>query len=343
MRKLLNTLFVTSEDLYLSLENGNIEAWQGKEKVAQIPLINLENIFYFGYKGASPALLGECVKRRIGFCFLTPHGRFLARASGLTAGNIFLHKEQYRMSDGEEKSLPAAKAMIAGKILNTRTVLMRALRDHPLSLDEELFRNHIQDLLQAARCAADASSLDELRGIEGNAAQSYFSLLNFLILNDKKHFYFRGRNKRPPLDPMNALLSFTYTILAHDCASALEAAGLDSYAGFLHRDRPGRQSLALDLMEEFRSIYADRFILTLVNNRVISAKNFEKKEDGAVWLNQEGRKSLLTHWQERKKEVITHPFLQEKIAWGLIPYAQALLLARYIRGDLDGYPPFVWK
>ena len=210
-------------------------------------------------------------------------------------------------------------------------------------MDEELFRNHIQDLLQAARCAADASSLDELRGIEGNAAQSYFSLLDFLILNDKKHFYFKGRNKRPPLDPMNALLSFTYTILAHDCASALEAAGLDSYAGFLHRDRPGRQSLALDLMEEFRSIYADRFVLTLVNNRVISAKNFEKKEDGAVWLNQEGRKSLLTHWQERKKEVITHPFLQEKIAWGLIPYVQALLLARYIRGDLDGYPPFVWK
>lgn len=233
--------------------------------------------------------------------------------------------------------------MIAGKILNARAVLMRALRDHPLSVDKTLFRSHIQALQDAAVCAAEASSPDELRGIEGNGAQSYFSLLDSLILQDKKHFYFHGRNKRPPLDRMNAILSFTYTILAHDCASALEAAGLDPYAGFLHRDRPGRLSLALDLMEELRSVYADRFALTLVNNRMISAKNFEIKEDGAVWLNGEGRKILLTQWQERKRDTITHPFLQEKMAWGLIPYVQALLLARYIRHDLDGYPPFLWK
>lgn len=343
MRKLLNTLFVTSEDLYLSLENGNIQAWNGGEKAGQIPLINLENIFYFGYKGASPALLGECVKRHIGFCFLTPNGRFLARASGHTVGNILLHKEQYRISDDEELSLIPAKSILIGKILNSRNLLMRACRDHPLSVDKELFQSHIKDMLYAARTIEDATTLDELRGIEGNAAQSYFSLFDSLILQDKKHFYFRGRNKRPPLDAMNALLSFTYTLLAHDCASALEAAGLESYAGFLHRDRPGRQSLALDLMEEFRSIYADRFVLTLVNNRIIGKKHFDKKEDGAVLMNKEGRKILLTHWQERKKEIITHPFLQEKMAWGLIPYVQSLLLARYIRKDLDAYPPFVWK
>ena len=343
MRKLLNTLFVTSEDIYLSLENGNIEAWKGKEKSVQIPLINIENILYFGYKGASPALLGECVKRGIGFCFLTPHGRFLARASGLTAGNVFLHKEQYRISDNEEKSLIIAKNMIVGKILNARIVLLRALRDHPLSMNESLFRTCAKELHQAAVCAADASRLEELRGIEGNAAQIYFSLFDSLILNDKKHFYFHGRNKRPPLDRMNAILSFTYTLLAHDCASALEAAGLDSYVGFLHRDRPGRQSLALDLMEELRSNCADRFALTLVNNRAISFKNFEIREDGAVWLNGEGRKNLLTQWQERKRDIVIHPFLKEKIPRGLIPYVQALLLARTIRQDIDGYPPFLWK
>lgn len=319
MRKLLNTLFVTSDDLYLSLENGNIEAWKGKEKAAQIPLINLENILDFSHKGASPALLGECVKRGIGFCFLTPNGRFLARACGVAEGNIFLRKEQYRISDDEEKSLIIARAMITGKILNARSVLMRALRDHPLSVDKDLFRSHIKELQNAAACAAQASGLDELRGIEGNGAQSYFSLLDSLILQDKKHFYFRGRSKRPPLDRMNAILSFTYTILAHDCASALEAAGLDPYAGFLHRDRPGRDSLALDLMEELRSVYADRFALTLVNNRILSSKNFEIKEDGAVWLNGEGRKILLNQWQERKRDTITHPFLQEKWPGALFP------------------------
>lgn len=343
MRKLLNTLFVNSEDLYLSLENENVAAWRDGKILQKIPLVNFENIFYFGYKGASPALLGACVKKNIGFCFMTPSGRFLARTTGLAAGNILLHKEQYRIADDEARSLVIAKAMIAGKIMNARSVLMRALRDHPLSLDKDLFQTHIRELRDSARAAVKAGDADELRGVEGNAAQSYFSLLDSLILADKKHFYFRERTKRPPLDRMNALLSFLYTILAHDCASALEAAGMDSYAGFLHRDRPGRRSLALDLMEEFRSVYADRFALTLINNRVIGAKHFKIMEDGAVWLSEEGRKLLLNKWQERKKDVIVHPFLQEKICWGLIPYIQALLLARYIRGDLDGYPPFLWR
>lgn len=343
MRKLLNTLFVTSEDLYLSLEDENILAWREGQMLQRIPLLNLENIFYFGYKGASPALLGACMEKKIGFCFLSPRGRFLARAQGIKSGNVLLHKEQYRISDDEEKSLIIARAMIVGKILNSRSVLMRALRDHPLSLDQALFQTHIADLKGSAKEAARAESLDILRGIEGNAANSYFALMDSLILSDKKHFYFHGRNKRPPLDPMNALLSFAYTILAHDCASALESAGLDSYVGFLHRDRPGRESLALDLMEEFRSVYADRFVLTLINNRVIQAKHFKETEDGAVLLSDEGKRLFLTHWQERKKETLTHPFLEEKMYWGLLPYVQALLLARYIRGDLDGYPPFVGK
>lgn len=343
MRKLLNTLFVTSEDIYLSLENENIIAWKDGQAVQRMPLLNLENILYFGYKGASPALLGACVQRGIGFCFLDQNGRFLARVGGITRGNILLHKEQYRVSEDEKKSCAAARPMIAAKIFNARCVLMRGMRDHPLSVDAELFQAYTEDLLRAARDAMKAESPDELRGIEGNAAQMYFSLFDQLVLADKKHFFFRGRNKRPPLDRVNALLSFTYTLLAHDCASALEAAGMDAYAGFLHRDRPGRTSLALDLMEELRSVYADRFVLTLINNRIITAKDFKQMENGAVWLNEEGRRTLLSRWQERKREIITHPFLQEKIAWGLLPYVQSLLLSRYLRNDLDSYPPFLWK
>lgn len=343
MRKLLNTLFVSSEDIYLSLDNENVAAWRGDTLVQKMPLINLENIFYFGYRGASPALLGACVRRNIGFCFLTPNGQFLARASGITRGSVLLHKEQYRISDDETESCRMASAMISAKILNARAVLMRAARDHPLSVDQALFQDYTAELMRAARAAHQADTLEALRGIEGNAAQMYFSLFDSLILADKLSFFFHRRSKRPPLDRVNALLSFTYTLLAHDCASALEAAGLDASAGFLHRDRPGRASLALDLMEELRSIYADRFVLTLINNRVIRRGDFQQMEDGAVWLNETGRKNLLRQWQERKRESITHPFLKEKILWGLIPYVQALLLGRCLRGDLDGYPPFLWK
>ncbi len=343
MRKLLNTLFVTSEDIYLALDHENVAAWKDGKIIQKLPLLNLENILYFGYRGASPALLGACVRNHIGFCFLDQNGRFLARTCGLLRGNILLHKAQYRVSEDEEKSCAAARPMIAAKIFNARTVIMRGARDHSLSVDTELFQAYARDLKQAARDALNAESLDELRGIEGNAAQMYFSLFDQLILTDKTHFFFHERTKRPPLDRVNAMLSFAYTLLAHDCAAALEAAGLDSYTGFLHRDRPGRNSLALDLMEELRSLYVDRFVLTLINNRVIQAAQFRQMEDGAVWLNENGRKVLLAKWQERKREIITHPFLGEKIAWGLIPYVQALLLARYLRGDLDGYPPFLWK
>lgn len=343
MRKLLNTLFITSEDLYLSLENENAAIWQEGKILRRIPLLSLENILCFSYKGASPALLGACVRKGIGFCFLTPNGRFLARAAGMKPGNILLHKEQYRWSDDEEKSCDIARPMIAAKIFNSRTVLMRALRDHPLSLDQKLGKLYASELLQAARDAGQAETLDELRGIEGNAAQLYFAIFDGLILANKKQFYFKKRTKRPPMDRINAMLSFVYTLLAHDCVSALETAGLDPYAGFLHRDRPGRCSLALDLMEELRSLYADRFVLTLVNNRSIAKDQFRILEDGAVYLNETGRKTVLSKWQERKRDIMTHPFLSEKIPWGLVPYVQSLLLARYLRGDLDGYPPFLWK
>jgi CRISPR-associated protein Cas1 len=342
MRHLLNTLFVLTEDAYLALENENVIVLQEEKKLGQVPLLTLENILYFGYKGASPALMGACAKRNIGLCFLTPTGRFLARVNGMSQGNVLLRKAQYHISNMPVESCNIAKNFIAGKIFNQRSVLKRASRDHPLSFEKDQFDNVIRDLQLAMKNARCCSELETLRGIEGNAAKEYFSLFDSLILQNKKEFYFTGRIKRPPTDKVNAMLSFIYTILAHDCACALESVGLDAYVGFLHRDRPGRESLALDLMEELRSIYADRFVLRLINNRMIKPLYFQKKENGTIWLNDAGRKMVLKAWQERKKETITHPFLHEKLYWGLIPYVQALLLARYLRGDLDEYPAYLW-
>lgn len=343
MKQFLNTLFVLSEDLYLALENENVTVYREGRVLQRRPLLNLENIIYFGYKGASPALLGACAARNIGFCFLSPQGKFLARVCGASHGNVLLRKEQYRMSDDTESSLTIARYFITGKIYNTRVVLMRMVRDHPLSVDGNQFQETIDFLKSIIRDIPKAVDADTLRGIEGAAAHAYFSIFDEMILANKKTFTMKERNKRPPLDPMNALLSFAYTLLAHDCASALEAVGLDSYVGFLHRERPGRESLALDLMEEFRSIYADRFAISLINNRLLTSKQFKKTESGAVLLNDAGRKIFLIKWQERKQEMITHPFLKEKIPWGLLPYVQALLLAKYIRKDLDGYPAYLGK
>lgn len=341
MRKLLNTLFVMSEDAYLSLEDANIVLWKNQERAAQLPLLNLENILYFGYRGASPALLGECAKRNIGFCFLKPNGRFLARVCGASHGNVLLRKAQYRLSDQEPFCCTLSKYMITGKIYNARSTLMRYTRDHPMRIDLPKFEEVIANLKSSLRGVQTVNSTEELRGVEGNAAHLYFSIFDDMILTDKKHFFLKERNKRPPLDRMNALLSFVYTLLAHDCASALESVGLDSYVGFMHRDRPGHESLALDLMEELRSVCGDRFVLNLVNNRIVAAKDFDLTESGAVLLNDKGRKTVLEHWQERKRDEIEHPFLKEKIPWGLVPYTQALLLAKYIRQDLDGYPAFL--
>lgn len=343
MRRLLNTLFILTEDTYLALENENVVVKREDDILGRVPLLTLENILYFGYKGASPFLMGECAKRGIGLCFLSPNGRFLARICGENPGNVLLRKKQYQISDDWEKSRFFARNFVAGKIFNARTVLERAKRDHPLNINEEKFCMVSNELKSAVKLARKTIDVDILRGIEGSAASAYFSVFDDLILQNKKEFNFSGRSKRPPIGKVNALLSFAYTLLAHDCASALEGVGLDAYVGFMHTDRPGRISLALDLMEELRAIYADRFVITLINNRIVKPTDFDEKENGVTLLNDKGRKRFLQEWQDKKRETIIHPFLEEKIVWGLVPYTQSLLLARTIRGDLEEYPAFLWK
>lgn len=343
MRHLLNTLFVLTEDSYLALDGENVVVLQGDETLGRFPLHTFEGILYFGYKGASPALMGACAKNEISLCFLTPNGRFLARVCGETRGNVLLRKKQYAVSESDAESCLIARSMIAGKLTNARWVLERAARDHAMRVDVGKLKAASASLYDSAKLAAEAKERDLLRGIEGEAANRYFSVFDELILQSKEDFYFRTRNRRPPLDNMNAMLSFTYSILGNDCAAALESVGLDPYVGFLHGDRPGRTSLALDLMEELRPCFADRFAVSCVNNRIIKKAHFEKSESGAVAMTDAGRKAFLAAYQEKKREEITHPFLGEKLRWGLVPYIQALLLARYLRGDIDAYPPFIWK
>ena len=336
MRKLLNTLFVTSEEAYLALETENVAVYIGEEKKAQYPLLVLESIISFSYKGASPALMGACARQGIQLTFLTPRGRFLARVCGQEQGNVLLRKEQYRLSDKLEKSCHIARNFIFGKVYNQRWVLERTLRDHRMRVDAAKLESASQALAGLLPAIETQTDLDALRGLEGEASVRYFHVFDEMVLNQKADFLFDGRNRRPPTDNMNALLSFAYVLLSNDCASALESVGLDSYVGFMHRDRPGRTSLALDLMEELRAPMADRLCVTLVNNRVL-------QDSGAVFLGEDGRKLFLSAWQNKKKEEITHPYLKEKMAWGLVPYVQSLLLARCLRGDLDGYPPCLWK
>ena len=343
MKQLLNTLFVTSEDIYLSLEGENVLANRDGEVVAGYPLHTLQTIVSFSYSGASPALMGACAEKGIGLAFCTPRGRFLARVCGESNGNVLLRREQYRIADDPHRSCAVARDMIFGKLSNSGASIQRTLRDHAPRVQNcglEDAASQIRQLLSQVLAAAD---LEALRGLEGVGASAYFGVLDHMLLNRKEDFYFRGRNRRPPLDRVNAMLSFAYSLLAHDCASALESVGLDAYVGFLHRDRPGRESLALDLMEELRPCMADRFVLTLVNNRMIRPEDFQTQDSGAVLLTDDGRKKFLKAWQERKRDTLTHPYLNEKMSWGLIPYVQALLLARYLRGDLDAYPPFLWK
>ena len=343
MRQLLNTLFVTSEDAYLSLDGENVVVNRDKREAGRFPLHTLTGILCFSYAGASPALMGACCERQIALSFCSPRGKFLARASGESNGNVLLRRTQYRVADDPAASCRAARGAIFGKLYNARMSVERTRRDHAPRVDGEKLRDVSERLKGLLPAVADETSMESLRGLEGTGAAAYFSVLDDMILARKEDFFFTGRNRRPPLDRVNALLSFAYSLLAHDCASALEAVGLDSYVGFLHRDRPGRTSLALDLMEELRPCMADRFVLTLVNNRMVSPSDFEIRESGAVLLTDQGRRTFLKSWQEKKQDVVTHPFLQEKVPWGLVPYVQALLLARYLRDDLDAYPPFLWK
>jgi CRISPR-associated protein Cas1 len=343
MKRLLNTLYISNPDYYLSLDGENIVVKSKEEEIGRVPLHNIDGVVTMGFTGASPKLMGYCAEKNIALTFLSSNGRFLASVCGETKGNVTLRKEQYRISDSTEQSLNIARNMMVGKIYNSKWVLERAIRDYSLRLDTNKLKaqsNFLSNAIQNARITVD---MNQLRGIEGEAASVYFSVFDDMILQQRDDFKFEKRNRRPPLDNVNALLSFSYTLLMSMCKSALETVGLDSYVGFMHTDRPGRASLALDIMEELRAVLADRFVLTIINKRIINANGFYAKENGAIVMDDDTRKTVISAWQSKKQEQIVHPFLKEKIEWGMVPYVQALLLARYIRGDLDEYPPFLWK
>lgn len=343
MKKLLNTLYVTSENSYLGLEGETVVVYEDRKEIGRLPLHNLEGIVSFGYRGTSPSLMGACAERNVSLCYVTPQGKFLARVTGKTRGNVLLREQQYNSCRDKKLGLEIAKNCITGKVYNARWILERALRDHGMQIDSERVKNASMQLKNSLQLIQNAESKDQLRGYEGEAASIYFGVFDELILQQKKDFCFQGRNKRPSMDNVNAMLSFVYTLLTNQITSALEIVGLDPYVGYLHTERPGRASLSLDLIEEFRAVYADRFVLSLINKRIVNKKNFTRKENGAVLMDDDLRRKLLTEWQNKKKEIITHPFLKEKVEWGMVPYVQAMLLARYLRGDLDGYPVFLWK
>lgn len=341
MKRLLNVVYVSQPDVYLSLKGHNLNLLQDGESIGRVPLHNLEGICTFGYQGASPALMQWCMEENVSISFFTRSGRLRGRVIGMTNGNVTLRKTQYRKSDSEEESLHLAKYMIIGKLYNKEHLLKRTIRDHSLRVDVEALTKTTEQLKNAREAVLASEDLDTLRGVEGNAASAYFNVFNQCILNDSEAFYFGKRNRRPPRDRVNALLSFAYSLLAAEVGAALEGVGLDAYVGFLHRDRPGRMSLALDVMEELRPVIAERFVLKVINRKQIKEDDFIVKENNAVLLKDDSRRKFLQLWQEAKMEKMTHPYLKEKIEWGLVPHAQSLLLARHLRGDLDGYPPLL--
>ena len=343
MKHLLNSLYITTQGTYLAREGETVVVRRDKESKLQIPIHTLSGILCFGQVSCSPPLMGLCGARNVTLAFFSEQGRFLARVYGPVSGNVLLRKEQYRRSENEENSSEIARSVVIAKIANCRTVLLRAAREHADHEASEALSLASAALLKHLQVLSSQLPLDSVRGIEGDAARQYFNVFDHLISSQKNAFRFTERTRRPPMDPINALLSFVYTLLVHDVSSALEGVGLDPAVGFLHRDRPGRPSLALDLMEEFRPMLADRVVLTLINRMQIQGKQFEISETGAVTMSDEARKEVLMAWQKKKQEVIIHPFIGEKIAVGLIPHVQALLLARFLRGDLDAYPPFRWK
>ena len=280
MKKLLNSLYVTMPEAYLSLDGENVVIQDLQKEIGRVPLHNIDRIMAFGYRGASPALMGKCIEKQIELIFLNPNGKFLARVEGSVNGNVLLRREQYRIADDKQKSLEIARNMIIGKIYNSRQVILRTLRDHSLRVDQDIMRLKAEYLKSALEKCQGINDIDSLRGLEGECASVYFSVFNEMILQQKNDFVFNGRSKRPPKDPVNALLSFSYTLCTSMCASALESVGLDPYVGFMHTDRPGRRSLALDLIEEFRAWYCDRFVIMLINKKVVNAGDFEIRENG---------------------------------------------------------------
>jgi CRISP-associated protein Cas1 len=341
MRTLLNTLFITTQGAYLKKDGETVLVSVEHETRLRVPIHTLSGIVCFGNVGCSPPLMGFCAERQVGLSFLSEHGRFLARVEGETKGNVLLRREQYRIADSDAAATEMARSFLIGKLANARHVLLRGSRERSDPAQSAALDQAAAYLAGQMKQMEKKGGLDGLRGVEGDAARTYFEVFPHLILSDAPAFGFKQRSRRPPLDPVNALLSFLYTLLTHDVRGALESVGLDSFVGFLHRDRPGRAGLALDLMEELRPFVADRLALSLINRKQIREEHFRTAETGAVYLNDEGRKSVLTAYQAKKQEEISHPFLGEKLVIGLLPFVQAVLLARTIRKDLSTYPPFL--
>lgn len=342
MKPLLNTLYVTTPNAYLAKDGETVVVRAEQETRLRVPIHTLAGIVCFGPVTCSPFLLGLCAERGVEVSFLTESGRFLASVRGPVSGNVVLRRAQYRLASEEATRLEIARFFVAGKLANARTALLRGARETEGEPARQLgaAANGLGNSLTEA---AKAGSLETLRGIEGEAARRYFSVFRHLVRVDDPCFKIDGRSRRPPLDPINALLSFLYTLLVHDARGALEAVGLDPAVGYLHEDRPGRPGLALDLVEEFRAFMADRLALTLINRRQLQADDFETFDNGAVLLKEQSRKVVLQAWQERKQEELQHPILGERVAIGLLPHVQAMLLSRYLRGELEGYPPFLWR
>jgi CRISPR-associated protein Cas1 len=343
MKRHLNTLFVTTEGSYLKKDGQAVVVMIEKQARLRMPLHNLDSIVCFGNVMCSPYLMGACAKSGVSLSFLTPYGGFVAAVTGFTPGNVLLRREQYRQADDPQATLKIARHFVAAKISNCRAVLLRCARDTCRAESAETLRRTAARLSHNVKSALKAQNTDILRGIEGDGANLYFSVFNHLYSPHVEGFHFTHRSRRPPLDCINALLSFLYSMLTHDARSACEACGLDAAVGFLHRDRPGRPGLSLDLIEEFRAFLADRLALSLINRRQLQEKDFEVTDSGTVLLKDKPRKEVLTAWQKRKQDTITHPFLGEKTTVGLLVHLQARLLARYLRGDIDDYPPFLWK
>lgn len=343
MKKHLNTLYVTTQGAYLYKDGETVAVKIEGETRLRVPMHTIDGIVCFGRVSCSPFLMGACAERDVAVSFLSEKGRFLAKIVGPVSGNVLLRREQYRKADDDHFSSLFAHAVLTGKLINSRSVLQRALRDHWDKIDIVAVEKAVQHISALLKQLNPATPLNSLRGIEGDAARTYFSVFDHLITVNKNEFYFKGRNRRPPLDRVNCLLSFTYTLLLHDIRSALETVGLDPDVGLLHRDRPGRPGLALDMMEEFRPYIADRLVLTLINTGQAKDRDFKIMEVGAVTMSDDMRKKVLTAYQNRKQDTVRHPFLDEKMPVGMLFHIQSLLLARYFRKDLDGYPPFVWK
>lgn len=340
MRKLLNTLYITNPDAYLSKDGENIVVKVKDEEIGRRPIHILEGVVCFNFNGMSPALMRLCSQHGVTVSFLSQYGNFLGKVQGEVNGNVLLRRTQYRIADDKEKSLNISRNFIIGKVVNGRKVINRALRDHGDVVNNDLLLAIQEKMNNSIDKIRNCSTEDELRGIEGEISRAYFQGFNEMILQQKDNFFFIERSRRPPRDNLNALLSYAYTLITYEMGSALETVGLDPYVGFFHTDRPGRVSLALDMIEELRAYIADRFVLSLINRKQINEDGFVSKENGGILMKDETKKIFLSAWQKRKQEIIVHPFIQEKIEFGLIPYVQACLMARFIRGDLEEYPPF---